>query len=126
MEAFKSSAMGVWIEVSVWRFTATGFAPMLEASGGATNNSATNMPVFQVQRIDNDQMRFIANDETVNLSDTRFTGSASAPAGFSPGPVRVRVWVNGVPSASRYALLAACGASDTVSAMALSPSNIVS
>ena len=79
---------------------------MNRASGGATNNSATNIPVFQVQRLDNDQTRFIANDETVNLSDAGFTGSASAFAGFPAGPVRVRVWVNGVPSAAQYSTLA--------------------
>jgi hypothetical protein len=62
--------------------------------------------VFQVQRIDNDQTRFIANDETVSLTDTTFTGSATALAGFPAGPVRVRVWVNGIPSAAQYSTLA--------------------
>ena len=62
--------------------------------------------MFQVQRIDNDQMRFIRKDETVSFTDTAFTGSATAFAGFPAGPVRVRVWVNGVPSAQRYSRLA--------------------
>ncbi|MEO7064614.1 MAG: kelch repeat-containing protein, partial [Dokdonella sp.] len=84
----------------------TGFWPSLEGSGGATNNSTSNTPVFQVQRIDNDQIRFIPNDETVSFTDTTFTGSASAFAGFPAGPMRVRVWVNGVPSAERYSTLA--------------------
>jgi hypothetical protein len=44
--------------------TATGFMPALESSGGATNNLASNVPVFQVQRIDNGQMLFIPTDET--------------------------------------------------------------
>ncbi len=91
---------------AVGAVTATGFAPRLEGSGSANNNSASNRPVFQVQRIDNDQMRFIANDATVNITDTSFTGSATAFAGFPAGPVRVRVWVNGVPSAERISVLA--------------------
>jgi N-acetylneuraminic acid mutarotase len=85
---------------------ATGFLPVLSASGGATNDSASNAPVFQVQRIDNDQMRFIPNDASVNVTDTAFTGSATAFAGFPAGPIRVRVWVNGVPSESLYTTLA--------------------
>jgi hypothetical protein len=85
---------------------ATGFLPRLEASGGASNNSASNAPVFQVQRLDNDEMRFVPNDGSVNFTDTTFTGSATALAGFPAGPVRVRVWVNGVPSAERYSTLA--------------------
>jgi len=85
---------------------ATGFMPLLDGSGGATNNSASNAPVLQVQRIDNDQMLFVPNDESVNFTDTTFTGSASAFAGFPAGPVRVRVWVNGIPSAARSSALA--------------------
>jgi len=85
---------------------ATGFWPALEASGGATNNSASNTPVLQVQRIDNDQTIFVPNDETVALTDTSFTGSPTAFAGFPAGPVRVRAWVNGVPSATQYSVLA--------------------
>ena len=60
------------------------------------------MPVMQVQRIDNEQMRFVPNDESVDITDTSFRGSVNALAGFPPGPALVRVWVNGVPSAARF------------------------
>jgi hypothetical protein len=93
--------------------TSTGFMPLLEASGGSFSNSASNATVFQVQRIDNEQMRFIANNETSSLTDTTFTGSTTALAGFPAGPVRVRVWVNGVPSAALYSRLINCGVADT-------------
>ena len=82
--------------------TATGFRPQREASSGSTSSSATNSPVFQVQRIDNDQMRFIAQDETVDTTDTGFLASTAAFTGFPSGPMLVRVWVNGVPSAATY------------------------
>jgi len=92
----------------------TGFMPLLEGSSGNTNNSAGNATVFQVQRIDNEQMRFIVNDESVSLTDTTFTASTTALAGFPAGPVRVRVWVNGVPSAALYSRLIGCGVGDTL------------
>jgi hypothetical protein len=82
--------------------TATGFVPALEGSGGATNNSASNLPVMQVQRVDSDEMRLIANDESVSFTDTAFKSSTTALKDFPAGPVRVRVWVNGVPSAECY------------------------
>jgi hypothetical protein len=82
--------------------TATGFRPGLDGSNGAANASATNMPVMQVQRVDNEQMRFVPNDETVNITDTSFRGSVNALAGFPPGPAVVRVWVNGVPGVAHY------------------------
>ena len=103
---FAATSPGSSTDAATGAVTATGFAPRLEASGAAINNSATNMPVFQVQRVDNDQTLIVAKDPSVNLSDTVFTGSADAFAGFPPGPVRVRVWVNGVPSADRYSTFA--------------------
>lgn len=86
--------------------TATGFLPLREGSGGAFQQSAGNAPVFQVQRIDGDQMRFVPNDGSVAMTDTEFTGSVNALAGFPAGPLQVRVWVNGVPGAARYSTLA--------------------
>jgi len=86
--------------------TATGFMPLLEANGGVANASAGNAPVLQVQRLDNEQMRFVPNDETVSWTDTMFFGSRTAFALWPAGPVRVRAWVNGVPSASLYTTLA--------------------
>ncbi|WP_165371636.1 kelch repeat-containing protein [Pseudolysobacter antarcticus] len=94
------------LQTSALAATGSGFLPNFEASGGATNSSATNMPMFQVQRLDNEQMRFISNDETVNFSNTNFTGTATAFAGFPAGLVMVRTWVNGIPSAARLSRLA--------------------
>ncbi len=86
--------------------TATGLMPLREGSGGSFQQSSSNAPVFQVQRIDNGQMRFVPNDGSVAMTDTAFTGSANALAGFPAGPVLVRVWVNGVPSAARHSTVA--------------------
>ena len=91
---------------AIGAITATGFWPALEGSGGNSQNSASNGPVFQIERVDNQQRRFVANDQSVSYTDTVFIGSATALAGFPAGPVLVRVWVNGVPSAARYTALA--------------------
>ncbi|MDE2256544.1 MAG: hypothetical protein KGK05_02140 [Xanthomonadaceae bacterium] len=90
--------------------TTTGFMPLLEAGGGTTHDSGSNSPVFQIQRLDNEQTRFIPNDETVDITDTSFTGAANALMCFPPGPARVRAWVNGVPSATQSVVVT----SDTI------------
>jgi len=94
----------------------TGFAPPLEASSGATNDSATNMPVFEVERLDNEQISFVPSGETANITDTSFIGQANASACPWSGPALVRVWVNGVPSAARYLVVGGDAAvtSDTI------------
>ena len=85
--------------------TATGFMPRLEAHTGSASNSANNLPVIQVQRLDNEQMRFLRNDKTVSRTDTTIVSAADALVGFPPGPIMLRVWVNGVPSMSLSAIL---------------------
>lgn len=100
------AASAFLLQTSQLAATGSGFRPAFEASGGRAEGSATNHPVFQLQRADNGQMRFIPNDAGVALSDTAFTGSADALQGFPAGPVLVRAWVNGVPSAARYSTLA--------------------
>jgi hypothetical protein len=84
--------------------------PWMEASGGGNGASSGNVPVFQVQRIDNGQTRFLSRSEAMNATDTRFTSSADALRCFPPGPLLLRTWVNGVPSATLSVNLA----SDTI------------
>lgn len=84
---------------------ATGFMPRLEAHTGSGSNSANNVPVIQVQRLDNEQMRFLRNDKSVSRTDTTIVSAADALLGFPPGPIVLRVWVNGVPSMSMSSIL---------------------
>jgi len=94
--------------------TGSGFNPMLEGGGGGlTYGSPTNLPVVQVQRIDNSQTRFILNDSSVSMNDSLFTGNSAALAGFPAGPVLVRAWVNGIPSAARMTVLAVAAGAPT-------------
>lgn len=93
----------------------TGFAPPIEASGGGSGSSASNVPVFQVQRVDSGQMRFIPIDGSIGFSDTQFAGSRGALSDFPGGPLLVRAWVNGAPSWARYGLLTEyCVVRDTI------------
>jgi N-acetylneuraminic acid mutarotase len=92
----------------------TGLLPALDGSGGnGTASSATGMAVIQLQRLDNEQQRYIDVDPAVGLTDTLFAGRSAALAGFPPGPVLVRAWVNGVPGTARYTTIAATAGQPT-------------
>jgi hypothetical protein len=67
-----------------------------EASGGGTNNSATNYPLVQIRRLDNEQWLWVLPSAFNNLSFT------SLPVTNIPaGPALVTVFVNGIPSTSQ-------------------------
>jgi hypothetical protein len=67
-----------------------------EASGGGTNSSATNYPVVQIRRLDNDQWLWVPPSAFNNPSFT------SLPVTNIPaGPAIVTVFVNGIPSVSQ-------------------------
>lgn len=83
----------------------TGFLSPVDGSGGGTASSATGLPVIQVQRLDNEQRLFV-DGAAAGVTDTLFTGRSAALAGFPPGPVLVRAWVNGVPGKAAYTTIA--------------------
>jgi N-acetylneuraminic acid mutarotase len=91
-------------------FTGSGFRPAREASGGNTAQSASHAPVFELQRIDNDQRLFLPQAAVTILGSNPFTdtsfAAAAIDAGFPRGHARLRTWVNGVPSAERIVLVA--------------------
>jgi hypothetical protein len=77
--------------------TGTGFRgfQLSEASGGGTNSSATNYPLIQIRRLDNEQLLWISSSA---FSATAIT---SAPvSSILAGPAIVTVFVNGIPSES--------------------------
>jgi hypothetical protein len=91
--------------------TGTGFKGISEASGGGTNNSATNYPLVHIQSIANDQALFLTPDPNTPFTDTSF---ASEPiVSFPNGYARVTVFVNGSPSISKIVLIAGPG-TDTI------------
>ena len=79
--------------------TGTGFRSAFEASGGSFDSSATNYPLLQLQRIDNEQTFFAFSDPATNWSDTTFSSKTlGALIPLPSGHYRVTVFTNAIPS----------------------------
>ncbi len=72
----------------------------MEASGGGTASSATNYPLVQLRRLDNEQLTWL---RPASFSDTSFT--AAPVTGLPPGFAMITAFVNGIPSQSRIVYL---------------------
>ena len=82
--------------------TGTGFRGVSEASGSGTRNPASNHPLVQLRRIDNEHVHYLVPD-AAGWSDTSFV---SMPLeGFQTGPALLTVITNGIPSVSRVVLM---------------------
>jgi len=78
--------------------TGSGFTGDSEASGGATNSSATNLPLLQLRRVDNEQ---IAWTSPAMLSPGSATSYQSSPlTGLPLGPYLLTLYVNALASTS--------------------------
>src|SRR5207244_1715027 len=70
-----------------------------EASGSSFNNSATNYPILQLIRIDNEQTFFPLSNSATNWSDTAFSSETlGAVTPLPHGYYRVTIFTNGIPS----------------------------
>ena len=78
--------------------TGSGFNGISEASGGSTNNSASNYPIVQLHSLVNDQTEFLLPDPAHPFSASGFTSQALS--GFPAGYALVTVFTNGIPSNS--------------------------
>jgi hypothetical protein len=80
------------------------FLGISQASGGnSSQDSATDYPLVQLRRLDNEQTLFLSVDPAIGWSYRSFT---SAPVvGFPAGPALVTVFTNGIPSSSSYLLV---------------------
>ena len=77
-----------------------GFTGISEASGGSSNNSATNYPIVQLRSLGNDQTVFLPST-SVNPSPN--TGFVSTPIPqFPQGWAMVTIFTNGIPSISTF------------------------
>jgi hypothetical protein len=74
-----------------------------EGSGGTNTNSATNYPLVQIRRLENEQVRWLPPDPVHPFSATAFTSQPlnDWPAGYA----LVTVFVNGLPSQSAIVLV---------------------
>jgi hypothetical protein len=79
--------------------TGSGLDGDSEASGGSTVDSATNSPIVQLRRIDNEQIAWTSPATNSIRSNTTYT---SLPLlGIPPGPYLLTVFVNAIPTASQ-------------------------
>lgn len=84
--------------------TGSGFQGLGDGSTGlGYMHSATNYPLVQLRRLDNEQVRWLPVEPTVGWSGTSFR---SIPLnGFPNGPAIATVFTNGIPSVSRSVTL---------------------
>ena len=81
------------------QLTGSGFTGDSDASSGDTQSSATNSPLVQLRRVDNDQIVWTSPAASSSRSDTSY---ASAPlSGLPLGPYALTVFVNAIPSFSQ-------------------------
>jgi hypothetical protein len=82
----------------VLSLTGSGFRGfgLSEASGGGTYSSATNYPLVQIRRLDNDQWLWVSPEA---FSSTSYTSLQIT--NLPKGPALVTVFVNGIPSLSK-------------------------
>jgi N-acetylneuraminic acid mutarotase len=86
--------------------TGTNFTGISSASGGNSGqDSASNYPVVQIRRLDNEQSTFLRSDPSTSITATAF--SSVALTGLANGHYAVTVFTNGIPSVSALITLVA-------------------
>ncbi len=82
----------------------TGFQSDSEGSGGGTNSSATNYPLFRLQRLDNGLTTFVEPDPAVSWSATSF--QSTSLYGLQAGYYQAALVANAIPSHARLLRIA--------------------
>jgi N-acetylneuraminic acid mutarotase len=90
------------LEASGFRLhlTGSGFRGDNEASGGSANQSASNIPVVRLQRLDSDQIYILRPNPGLGETFSATSYTASLATAYPPpfGVYRAIVFVNGIPS----------------------------
>ncbi len=82
------------------RVTGTQFRGLSEASDGqGFGNNATNYPLVQLRRLDNEHIQWLFVDPGTGWSDTSF--DSILLTGLQSGPTMATVYTNAIPSESR-------------------------
>jgi hypothetical protein len=94
-----STATNPLLQAAALIFSGSRFRGDSVASSSSTNTSATNYPLLQLTRIDNEQSFFVLSDPTANWSDTSFTSVVVGAANLLPiGYYRATIFANAIPS----------------------------
>jgi hypothetical protein len=91
-------AVGFPLKLTGSKFTGDG-----DASGGGTQNSASNMPLVQLRRLDNDSTQWLTPDTTNPGSPAQYTSAALH--GFTLGWYAITMFSTAVPSETKIARL---------------------
>jgi uncharacterized delta-60 repeat protein len=102
------------IQPAVIALTGSNFEGDSEASSSGTNNSATNYPILQLMRIDNEQMSFLSG-----ANWTATTLNSIPPFGLTGGHYRATIFTNAIPSLSTNILILGPTITDTAPATCL-------
>jgi hypothetical protein len=81
------------------------FQGISQASSGGFQDSSSNYPIVQLQRIDNNQVSNFLVDPASGWSDTN-TATVPLTSSVPLGPSLVTVFTNGIPSVAKYLLVA--------------------
>jgi Kelch motif/Galactose oxidase, central domain len=76
------------------------FTGISEASGNATNNSATNYPLVQLRRLEGESSIWLLPDPAHPFSATSFTSVPLDTSQLAKGHYLLTVFANGIPSVS--------------------------
>jgi len=77
----------------------SGFQSDTEGSGGGTNSSATNYPLFRLQRVDNDLATYVVPDPAASWSATSL--QTTSLYGLQAGYYQAAIVANAIPSHTR-------------------------
>lgn len=98
-----SSVIGSFAATLPLQLSGTGFVGDSEASAGNSTSSATNFPLVHLRRLDNQQQAWLHPATSNTRSNTSYLSRALS--GLTTGPYAVTVFVNGIPSVARIAVL---------------------
>jgi PKD repeat protein len=96
----------------------TFFKGFSSAGNGYSDASATNYPLVELQSLVDGKTAFLPSDPATNWSDTGFTSKPLV--GFRAGFARMTIYVNGIPSLSKFLTLTNAAPTD----LAVSPLSV--
>jgi WD40 repeat protein len=99
--------------------TGSRFQGISQTSGGNIQDSSSNYPIVQLRSLDNSQVAFLLVDPTAGWSDIAF--SSIPVTGFPFGPALVTVFTNGIPSDTKYLVVARANPTITTQASGTMP-----
>lgn len=94
-----SASSSLYLPAAV-SLTGTGFRSLWETSSGNSQNSAADLPLLRLQRVDNDQISFLKPSAR---NETGFTSTIQT--GLADGYYRATIIAGGVPSGQKLIVL---------------------